>query len=199
MATNSGVKGPGTIEVITGSMFSGKTDELARRVRRLKIARKKFIVFKPSTDDRYIADKVVTHDHVELNATVIPAVRPEEILRLVEDGTDVVLIDEAQFFCPVIVGVCKRLKKMGVKVIIAGLKQDFKGDCFGSMDKLLILADEITLLYAICNVCGEANATMTQRLIDGVPARADEKQVEVGGEEKYQARCTKDYVDPYEL
>jgi len=184
----------GTLLVITGCMFSGKSEELLRLLRRERIARRKVQLFKPKMDNRYNASKkVVTHNLSALKATPIKS--PNEILRYIDQDTDVVGIDEVQFFGSEIVDVCDRLIQMGIKVICAGLKQDFKGKLFGSMDKLLIMADYITSLTAICNVCG-AEATMTQRLINGEPAPYDAPQVLVGGVEAYQAHCKKHHVVP---
>lgn len=185
----------GTLTIITGCMFSGKTEELQRVLRREKIARRHVRLFKPSIDNRYDANKVVSHNQTALEATVIDANKPDEIFLHIGEDTDVVGIDEAQFFGPKIVDVCNRLTKLGIKVICAGLKQDFKGDCFGSMDKLLVQADYITPLTAICNECG-AEASKTQRLVDGVPAPFNAPQVLVGGVESYQARCKDHYTVP---
>ena len=177
----------GGIEVICGSMFSGKTEELIRRVRRAQIARQKVQVFKPRTDDRYDVDKVSGHDGGRLDAVVVSSA--QGILNYLESDTVVVTIDEGQFFNWTIADVCNELADNGLRVIIAGLDMDFRGEPFGPMPLLMAQAEKVDKLQAICVVCG-APASRTQRLIDGRPAPYDAPVILVGGEaEGYEARC----------
>ncbi|HEY8393993.1 MAG TPA: thymidine kinase [Thermaerobacter sp.] len=179
----------GYLEVIAGGMFSGKTEELIRRVKRAAIARKRVLLFKPDIDRRYRHDAVASHDGRDLRAICVPAGRPEEIAaRVRSDRPDVVGIDEAQFFAEGIVPVVQELVDRGVRVIVSGLDMDFARRPFGSMPVLMALADEVVKLKAICVVCGEP-ATFTQRLIDGRPAAADDPVILIGGRESYEPRC----------
>ncbi|MGL4650649.1 MAG: thymidine kinase [Caldilineaceae bacterium] len=177
----------GHIELICGSMFSGKTEELLRRIRRAEIGRKRMQVFKPQIDHRYGVQRVASHtgtawDHV----VAVP--HASELLALVLAETEVVAIDEIQFFDVGIAAVCEELADRGKRVIAAGLDQDFRGEPFGPMPLLLAMAESVEKLTAICVVCG-APATRTQRLIDGEPARFDDPIILVGGSESYEARC----------
>ena len=176
----------GWVEVICGSMFSGKTEELIRRVRRVQIARQKVQVFKPSLDDRYALEKVTSHNGMGLDATLIT--EPREILDLVEPDTAVVAIDEVQFFDWTIAEVCNTLAEEGKRVIVTGLDMDFRGEPFGPMPLLMAEAERVDKLSAICVVCG-APASRTQRLIDGQPASYDDPVIMVGASEVYEARC----------
>jgi thymidine kinase len=176
----------GSLEVITGSMFSGKTDELIRRLRRARIARQKIQVFKPSIDTRFAEDKVTSHAGTEFEAT--PVATALEIPRLVTPETTVVGIDEGQFLDDSLARVALDLADRGMRVIVAGLDTDFRGEPFGVMPVLMAQADHVDKLYAICMVCG-AEATRTQRLINGRPARYDDPVVVVGASELYEARC----------
>ena len=176
----------GWVEVICGSMFSGKTEELIRRVRRAQIARQKVQVFKPSLDDRYTLEKVTSHNGMGLDATLITEAR--EILDWVEPDTAVVAIDEVQFFDWTIAGVCNTLAENGKRVIVTGLDMDFRGEPFGPMPLLMAEAERVDKLSAICVVCG-APASRTQRLIDGQPASYDDPVIMVGASEVYEARC----------
>jgi thymidine kinase len=176
----------GSIEVITGSMFSGKTDELIRRLRRARIAHQNVQVFKPVIDNRYGLEKVTSHAGTEFEAT--PVHSADQIEPLIRPETTVVAIDEAQFFNDDVCVVSQRLAARGVRVIVAGLDQDFRGAPFGPMPQLLALAEDVTKLHAICAVCGE-EASRTQRLIDNQPASFDEPVVVVGASELYEARC----------
>src|SRR3972149_2941095 len=157
----------GTLEVITGSMFSGKTDELIRRLRRATIARQKVQVFKPVIDYRYAVEKVTSHAGNDYHA--IPIQQSAEILNRLDADTTVVAIDEAQFFDPELIPIVQQLADRGLRVIVAGLDTDFRGEPFGPMPVLLALAEEVDKLQAICMVCGEP-ASRTQRLINGEPA-----------------------------
>lgn len=183
----------GSLEVITGSMFSGKTEELIRRLRRARIARQKVQVFKPVIDTRYSAEKVKSHSGSEFEAT--PIERAGDVLALVEPDTTVVALDEAQFFEPGIVEVCRELAGRGVRVIAAGLDQDFRGEPFGPMPLLMSLAEQVDKLHAICAVCG-GEASRTQRMIDGRPAQYDDPVVVVGASELYEARCRQHHAVP---
>lgn len=180
------MKQNGWLEVISGCMFSGKSEELIRRIKRAKIARLKVQVFKPVIDDRYHATAVVSHNGVTEDAK---AVRDSaELWNSVEADTEVVAIDEVQFFDEGIIQVVQRLADRGVRVICAGLDQDFRGEPFGVTPVLLALAEFTTKLHAICVSCGSP-ATRTQRLIDGRPAQYDDPVILVGTSEKYEAKC----------
>ena len=183
----------GWIEIICGSMFSGKTEELIRRVRRARIARQKVQVFKPQIDIRYQAEKVSSHDGLHWEA--LPVANAREILDRLEPDTTVVAVDEAQFFDWQLSEVCGELAQRGLRVILAGLDMDFRGEPFGPMPLLMAEAEEVTKLQAICVVCG-APASRTQRLIDDQPAGYDEPIILVGGSESYEARCRKCHEVP---
>ena len=183
----------GSIEIITGSMFSGKTDELIRRLQRARIARQNVRVFKPSLDGRYGKNKLTSHAGSEFEAT--PLSECGDILGRVTPDITVVAVDEAQFFGSEIAYVCNTLAERGIRVLVAGLDQDFRGEPFGSMPVLFALAERVDKLHAICMECGE-DASRTQRLIDGRPANYADPVVMVGGEESYEARCREHHVVP---
>lgn len=176
----------GWIEVICGSMFSGKTEELIRRVRRAQIARQKVQVFNHRWDERYGRNVVASHSGVHLEATSVREAR--EILNSVEPDTVVVAIDEGHFFDWTIADVCNLLADGGLRIIIAGLDMDFRGEPFGPMPLLMAQAEKVDKLQAICVVCG-GSASRTQRLINGQPASYDDPVVVVGASELYEARC----------
>jgi len=176
----------GSVEVITGSMFCGKTDELIRRLRRATIARQKVQVFKPAIDIRYAVEKVMSHAGAEFDA--LPIEKSAEIFEHLDDEVTVVAIDEAQFFDADVVDVARELAERGIRVIVAGLDMDFRAEPFGPMPALLAEAEEVRKLRAICMVCGE-EASRTQRLVNGKPARYDDPIVIVGADELYEARC----------
>ncbi|MCY3796629.1 MAG: thymidine kinase [Chloroflexi bacterium] len=177
----------GRIEVICGSMFCGKTEELIRRVRRAIIARQKVKVFKPEIDDRYGIQRITSHTGQSVEA--IPVKAAHEILKLANGETTVVAIDEAQFFDDGIVGVAQCLADdFNIRVIVAGLDTDFRGKPFGAMPRLLSIAEEVIKLQAICVVCGES-ASRTQRLVNGRPAAMNDPIILVGAQESYEARC----------
>ena len=176
----------GSIEVVCGSMFSGKTDELIRRLIRATIAKQKVQVFKPAIDIRYAVEKVTSHAGSDYDAT--PIEKSMEVLSKVDTDTTVVGIDEAQFFDGEIVNVAEQLASRGVRVIAAGLDTDFRGEPFGPMPLLMSRAEHVDKLHAICMVCGE-EASRTQRLVNGKPAKYDEPVVIVGAAELYEARC----------
>jgi thymidine kinase len=183
----------GSIEVITGSMFSGKTDELIRRLRRARIARQKIQVFKPIIDNRYALEKVTSHAGSEFEARPVQCAR--DIIALIEPDTTVVALDEAQFFEPEVGLYCQQLAERGVRVIAAGLDQDFRGQPFGPMPQLMALAEHVDKLHAICTLCG-GEASRTQRLINNEPAYFDEPIVVVGASELYEARCRLHHIVP---
>lgn len=183
----------GRLEVITGPMFCGKTDELIRRLRRATIAKQKVIVFKPVFDLRYEREKVKSHAGNEFDA--VPIEGTAEIPQRLKDDVTVVAIDEAQFFEDDIADICQDLVDQGLRVIVAGLDMDFRGEPFGPMPTLLAQAEEVDKLYAICMECGE-KATRTQRLVDGEPADYNDPVVIVGAAEMYEARCRQHHQVP---
>ncbi len=176
----------GWIEVICGSMFAGKTEELIRRINRIKYAKKDIIVFKPKIDNRYDDIQVVSHSNLRVDA--IPVSSAKEACKHLNNLPYAVAFDEVQFFKKDILDLCERLANSGVRVICAGLDLDFRGEPFGIMPKLLAQAEFVTKLNAICNVCG-APATRTQRIINGRPADYDDPIILVSAAEKYEARC----------
>ena len=176
----------GWIEVICGSMFAGKTEELIRRINRIHYAKKSIIVFKPVIDNRYDSKAVVSHSKKKVDS--IPVASSNEILEHIKELPYAVAIDEAQFFDEGLIDVVERLANSGVRVIIAGLDMTFKGEPFGIMTEILCRAEYVTKLQAICQVCG-APATRTQRIIDGRPADYDDPIILVSASEKYEARC----------
>ncbi|MBX6364342.1 MAG: thymidine kinase [Gemmatimonadetes bacterium] len=177
----------GWIEVITGVMFSGKSEELIRRVRRAVLARKRVQVFKSHLDARYGGIQVVsTHDGGRVQAEPVQA--SVEVMERVRPETEVVAVDEVQFLDPGIVDVANVLADRGMRVILAGTDMDFRGQPFGPIPQLLAVAERIDKLTAICVVCGSP-ATRNQRLVNGVPAPAEGPTIQVGGLETYEARC----------
>jgi len=174
----------GIIEVICGSMFSGKTEELLRRIKRAQIARQKVQVFKPAIDNRYSVDHVQSHDSNRVASR--PVTRALDILDLLEDNTRVVGIDEAQFFDDTIVDVAQKLAYRGIHVVLAGLDMDYLGQPFGPMPKLLAVAEDVTKLSAVCVLCGSP-ASRTQRIAG--PLETHASKVVVGAQELYEARC----------
>ena len=179
--------GGGHVELICGSMFSGKTEELLRRIRRAEIARRTIQIFKPRLDNRYGLEQVASHNGAARQDAVVVK-NAIDILALVHPDTQIVAIDEVQFFDWAIADVCSELADRGKRVIAAGLDQDFRGEPFGPMPLLMALAEEVDKLHAICVVCG-TTASRTQRLIDGRPARYADPIIQVGGSESYEARC----------
>jgi thymidine kinase len=170
----------GWIEVVVGSMFSGKSEELIRRLRRAQIARQKVQIFKPALDTRYAADHIVSHSEMRIPSTAVESAR--ELLEQVEDDTEVVGIDEGQFFDLELPAVCNALADRGKRVIVAGLDQDYLGKPFEPMPQLLAIAEYITKTLAICMVCGNP-ANHTQRLV------ASDDRVLLGTQGTYEARC----------
>lgn len=183
----------GWIEVICGSMFSGKTEELIRRVKRAQIAKQKVQVFKPVIDTRYVAEAVSSH-----SGSTLACVRTRsasEVLALVADDTQVIALDEIQFFDPAIVEAAQALADAGKRVLCTGLDMDFRGEPFGPMQRLLAVAEHIEKLQAICVCCG-APGTRTQRLLDGRPAHHDEPVILIGASEAYEPRCRACHMVP---
>lgn len=183
----------GWVEVVCGSMFSGKSEELIRRIRRAQFAKQKIAVFKPEIDDRYSEEAIVSHD----GATAIahPVSSSQEILKYIQDDYDVIAIDEAQFFDAGIVDVVMQLADSGFRVIAAGLDQDFRGEPFGPMPNLMAIAEHVTKLQAVCTVCGSPSSR-TQRLINGTPAGFDDPIILVGASEAYEPRCRSHHQVP---
>ncbi len=177
----------GWLEVIAGPMFSGKSEELIRRVKRVLIAGQRVRVFKPRLDDRYHATDVVSHDGKRVEAEPV-AGSAELAERLAGGDVQVVAVDEAQFFDEGLPQVLEELTGRGVRVIVAGLDMDFRGEPFGVMPTLMARAEFVEKLSAVCVRCGRA-ATRTQRLVNGKPARYDEPVILVGAAEAYEPRC----------
>ena len=171
---------PGWIEVITGSMFSGKSEELIRRLRRAQIARQRVQIFKPAIDGRYSTEHIVSHSEMRIDAELV--VHADDILDKLDHRTEVVGVDEAQFFEDRLIEVCEQLANAGKRVIVAGLDTDYLGKPFEPMPQLLAIAEYITKTLAICVRCGDP-ANQTQRLV-----RSSDRVV-VGGSEAYEARC----------
>ncbi len=176
----------GKLEVVCGSMFSGKSEELIRRLRRSQIAGKKTVVFKHSLDNRKTTEYVISHNGNRISAFAID--KPEMILKFLPSDTQVIGIDEAQFFTPQLVDIVLQLIDKGMHIIAAGLDLTFRADPFGPMPTLMALADTVTKLNAVCTICGN-DAHFTQRLVNGKPALYDDPIILVGAEEAYQARC----------
>ncbi len=176
----------GHIELICGSMFSGKTEELIRRLRRAEIAKQRVQVFSHSLDTRYGEEKLASHSGANWNA--IPVQQADQILERLDPLVTVVAIDEAQFFDWRVAEIAGTLADRGVRVIVAGLDLDFRGEPFGPMPLLLAQAEQVDKLTAICVVCGNP-ASRTQRLINGAPAKYDDPVILVGASEVYEARC----------
>lgn len=179
-------KASGSLTVITGSMFAGKTETLIRLLRRALYARREVQVFKHALDSRSESTGIRSHDGALHEATAVFAA--EEIVALVEPSTDVVAVEEAQFFDAAIVEVCGELADLGHEVIVTGLDMDFRGEPFGPMPALLSMADEVVKLRAICARCGR-DASRSQRLVDGKPAPVSGPTIRIGAEEGYEARC----------
>jgi thymidine kinase len=177
----------GWIEVVAGVMFSGKSEELIRRVRRAIIAKKKVQVFKSHLDDRYHGVLTVSsHDGRAVEATPVDSAL--QIARQLNNLADVIAIDEAQFLDAAVVPLATSLASRGIRVIVAGTDTDFRGEPFGPMPQLMAVADVVDKLHAICVICG-GPATRNQRLFEGKPARYDSPVIMVGGRESYEARC----------
>lgn len=181
----------GWIECITGSMFSGKSEELIRRLKRGMYAKQKVVVFKPAIDNRYHKEKVVSHNGNAIEAITIKAA--EEIFEQDLTGVDVIGIDEVQFFEHSVVDIAQELAEQGHRVIVAGLDMNFRGEPFEPMPQLMAVSELVTKLQAVCAVCG-APASRTQRLINGRPAKADDPIIMVGADESYEPRCRAHHI-----
>lgn len=189
MEPHSIPSGTGWIEVITGCMFSGKTEEIIKRLKRAQIAKQKLKIFKPEIDNRYSLDSIVSHSEQFMSSILVKDAK--EILKHIEDA-EVVGIDEAQFFSNDLIDVCTELANRGIRVIVAGLDQDYKGIPFEPIPQLLAIAEYITKLQAICVVCGNP-ANKTQRTV------AVKERVVVGTSNFYEARCRKCHYIPEEF
>lgn len=176
----------GWIEVICGSMYAGKTEELLRRIRRIEYAKKTILVFKPKLDNRYSECEVVSHNNERVKSINIS--NPKDILKYIDPLPYAIAIDEVQFLGKETIEICESLANRGIRVILAGLDKDFRGEPFGIMPELLARAEYVTKLNAICQVCG-APATRTQRIINGRPAKYSDPIILVGAKEHYEARC----------
>lgn len=189
--TMNDIERSGRIECITGSMFSGKSEELIRRIRRVLYAKQKIVVFKPEIDQRYKKQSVVTHNGRSVDAISIG--HSNEIRGYITDDIDVVAIDEAQFFDDGLVYVIQNIAKSNIRVIVAGLDMDFTGNPFEPMPHIMAIAEQVTKLNAVCTVCGGI-ASRTQRLINGAPAHIDDPLILVGADESYEPRCREHHI-----
>lgn len=177
----------GWIECICGSMFSGKSEELLRRIKRGVIAKQKVLLFKPSIDNRYDENRVSTHNGNSYDSISIE--KSSDILNFVKDTNyDIIGIDEIQFFDNDIVKIINKLADNGIRVIVAGLDMDFKAEPFHPMPEIMAISEMVTKLHAVCNKCGK-EASRSQRLINGKPAKYDDPIVVIGASESYEARC----------
>lgn len=177
----------GWIECICGSMFSGKSEELLRRIKRGVIAKQKVLLFKPSIDNRYDENRVSTHNGNSYDSISIE--KSSDILNFVKDTNyDIIGIDEIQFFDNDIVKIINKLADNGIRVIVAGLDMDFKAEPFHPMPEIMAISEMVTKLHAVCNKCGK-EASRSQRLINGKPAKYDDPVVVIGASESYEARC----------
>ncbi len=189
MSTRTDKKGK--LEVICGPMFSGKSEELIRRLKRAEIAHQEICVFKHKLDDRMAIEYISSHGGHQFKSIALES--PTDITPFITDDIEVIAIDEVQFFSQEIIEVILELIESGKRVIVAGLDLDFRGIPFGCMPALLALADNVTKLKAVCVVCG-SDAQFSQRLIDGKAANFDDSVILVGAQEKYQARCRDCYL-----
>ncbi|QOQ54796.1 thymidine kinase [Bacillus amyloliquefaciens] len=180
------MKQSGWLELICGSMFSGKSEELIRRVKRATYAKQEVKVFKPAIDNRYSEEAVVSHNGTSMTSHVISS--SAEIWDHISESTDVIAVDEVQFFGESIIDDLSMLADKGYRVIAAGLDMDFRGEPFGVVPDLMAVAESVTKLQAVCSVCGSP-ASRTQRLIDRKPASYDDPVILVGASESYEARC----------
>lgn len=183
----------GWIEVICGPRFAGKSEELIRRVKTLSYANQKIMAFKPAIDNRYDKTAIASHNGAKWEAYAVKTV--DDIAKTVTKDTQVVAIDEVQFFGEDVADLCNHFANRGMRVIVAGLDMDFRGEPFGPMPKLLAQAEIVTKLTAACTVCGCA-ATRTQRLVNGSPAHYTDPVIRVGAKESYEARCRKHHQVP---
>lgn len=184
----------GKLEVICGSMFSGKTEELMLRLRRAEYAKKKVVTIKHEIDKRKSLNCIVSHNGGERKAFPVGSSEPglRALMNSAEEGADVIGIDEVQFFSFEAVAIIQKMVDAGIRVIVAGLDMDFRREPFSIVPTLMSIADDVLKLRAICVICGN-DANFTQRLIDGLPARYDDPTIFVGGQECYEARCRQCY------
>lgn len=180
------MKQSGWLELICGGMFSGKSEELIRRVKRATYAKQEVKVFKPAIDNRYSEEAVVSHNGTSMTSHVISS--SAEIWDHISESTDVIAVDEVQFFGESIIGDLSSLADKGYRVIAAGLDMDFRGEPFGVVPNLMAVAESVTKAQAVCSVCGSP-ASRTRCLIDGKPASYDDPVILVGASESYEARC----------
>ncbi|RSL28943.1 thymidine kinase [Salibacterium salarium] len=180
------IRKEGWMEVICGSMFSGKSEELIRRIRRAAYGNLNVVVFKPALDNRYEEEEVVSHNGTKIWAKAVDS--SIEIAKQLEEGVQMVAVDEAQFFDEGIVAVAQQLANSGIRVVLAGLDQDFRGEPFTQVRELMAAAEEVIKLQAVCPCCGSP-ASRTQRLIEGEPAHYDDEVILVGAAESYEPRC----------
>ena len=183
----------GWVEVVTGCMFSGKTEELLRRVRRAEIAGQAVAAFTPAIDDRYGTATIGSHAGRRIEALVVDPEDPAPAMREALDGEQVVAIDEANFFADILVDACHELADEGRRVVVSGLDQTYRGEPFDPVPQLMATAEYVEKFRAICTQCGEP-ATRNQRLIEGEPAHYDDPTIMVGAEESYEARCRSCHV-----
>ena len=184
----------GWVEVICGPMFAGKSEELIRRIKRIEYAKKKVVVFKPLIDNRYSEDEVVSHNKRKTKCYNLK--HSSDVMAHITDDVYAVAFDEVQFMDEGILEVIETLANMGKRVICAGLDNDFRGEPFSIMPKLLCLAEYVTKLTAICTVCG-ANATRTQRVVNGKPAYYEDPIIIIGASEAYEPRCRSCHEVPH--
>ncbi|OHR63175.1 thymidine kinase [Bacillus sp. HMSC76G11] len=180
------MKQSGWLEVICGSMFSGKSEELIRRVRRAQFAKQQVKVFKPAIDNRYSDEEVVSHNGTAMISHAVAS--SSDLFKYITPETDVIAVDEVQFFDEDIVDVVTTLANQGYRVIVAGLDQDFRGEPFSTVPALMAVAELVTKLQAVCSVCGSPSSR-TQRLINGSPASYNDPIILVGASESYEPRC----------
>ena len=186
----------GWIEVICGPMFAGKSEELIRRIKRIEYAKKKVVVFKPLIDNRYSEDEVVSHNKRKTKCFNLET--SKDVMKYITDDVYAVAFDEVQFMDEGIVDVIQDLANMGKRVICAGLDNDFRGEPFSIMPKLLCIAEDVTKLTAICQCCG-ANATRTQRIVNGKPAYYEDPIIIIGASEAYEPRCRHCHEVPHKI
>ena len=177
---------PGWIEIVTGPMFAGKSEELIRRIKRLEYAKKKVLVFRPRIDNRYSLDEVVSHSNNRRKSIVIDAAK--DILPFISEDTYAVVIDEIQFLDHELISLSEHLANIGIRVILGGLDSDFRGEPFAVTSEMMARAEFVTKLTAICVRCGSP-ATKTQRIVNGKPAHYLDPIVVVGAAEAYEPRC----------
>lgn len=181
------------LELIVGPMFAGKTEELIRKVRRATYAKKNVVIFKPQMDTRYAQDYVVSHNQVKIEAKNIEFAQDIKTYCQNNEGIDIIAIDEVQFIKGDVVSILRELADSGYHIICSGLNTDFRDEPFGFMPQLMAIADKVTVITAICLICGK-DATKTQRLINGEPANYNDPIILLGEKESYEARCREHHI-----